>query len=75
MGVANNVLSEPLKLKIINAVGGGEQEWCVLELEAIDAVAKNGKCTALMPSMPLELVLTRDFRHALSTEILLDPAL
>ena len=37
----NKRLSEPLKLKVINVVGGGEQEWAVIELEA-NGVANNG---------------------------------
>jgi hypothetical protein len=31
-----------LKLKVINVVGGGEEEWGVIELEA-NGTAKNGK--------------------------------
>ncbi|KAF2233128.1 hypothetical protein EV356DRAFT_560098 [Viridothelium virens] len=42
LGVANKFLKEPLRFKVVNAFGGGEQDWCCLELEAIDAVAKNG---------------------------------
>ncbi|GAB7343166.1 hypothetical protein MBLNU457_1237t2 [Dothideomycetes sp. NU457] len=37
----NKVLREPLKLKVRNVVGGGEQEWASVELFA-DAVCKNG---------------------------------
>ncbi|KAL9072198.1 MAG: hypothetical protein Q9157_005181 [Trypethelium eluteriae] len=43
LGVANKFLKEPLRFKVVNAFGGGEQDWCCLELEAIDAVAKNDR--------------------------------
>ncbi|KAF2484452.1 hypothetical protein BDY17DRAFT_128673 [Neohortaea acidophila] len=41
LGVANGFLSEPLKLTLVNVVGGGEQEWAFIELKA-DATCKNG---------------------------------
>ena len=37
----NRVLRDPLKLKVINVIGGGDEEWAVVELKA-DAVCKNG---------------------------------
>ncbi|EME49837.1 hypothetical protein DOTSEDRAFT_20246 [Dothistroma septosporum NZE10] len=40
LGVVNKILSEPLKLKVVNVVGGGD-EWATLELEA-NATCKNG---------------------------------
>lgn len=41
----NVVLKEPLRLKVRNIVGGGDQEWAVVELFA-DATCKNGKDSA-----------------------------
>jgi ketosteroid isomerase-like protein len=41
LGVINDVLAAPLQLKVVNVVGGGDEEWAVLELEA-NAVCKNG---------------------------------
>jgi ketosteroid isomerase-like protein len=41
LGVINNVLSEPLKLRVNNVIGGGDQPWAVLELEA-NSTCKNG---------------------------------
>ncbi len=35
------MLSSPLQLKVVNVVGGGDQPWAVLELEA-NATCKNG---------------------------------
>ena len=44
----NAVLKEPLKLSVLNVVGGGEQAWAVVELEAKGGVLKNGvKCSPL----------------------------
>ena len=37
----NKVLKSPLELKVRNVVGGGDQEWALVELTA-DAVCKNG---------------------------------
>lgn len=39
---AGNVLTRPLKFKPVNVVGGGDQAWAVAELEALDAVGKDG---------------------------------
>ena len=36
------VLKEPLRLGVKQITGGGESEWAVAELSAIDAVCKNG---------------------------------
>ncbi|SMR42918.1 unnamed protein product [Zymoseptoria tritici ST99CH_1A5] len=41
LGVINDVLSAPLQLKVVNVVGGGDEDWALLELEA-NAVCKNG---------------------------------
>lgn len=41
LGVINKILREPLKLELKNVIGGGDQEWAVIELEA-NGVAKNG---------------------------------
>ncbi|KAK3071312.1 hypothetical protein LTR53_008849 [Teratosphaeriaceae sp. CCFEE 6253] len=42
LGVINQRLTEPLKLKIVNVSGGGaDQEWATVELEA-NGVCKNG---------------------------------
>ena len=41
LGTINAVLKEPLKLRVRNVVGGGDQAWAVLELEA-NGVCKNG---------------------------------
>jgi hypothetical protein len=41
LGVAQAFLAKPLEFKIINACGGGDQDWACIELEA-DAVCKNG---------------------------------
>ena len=42
LGVINRILNENLKLKVVNVIGGGDQEWAVVELEA-DGVCKNGE--------------------------------
>ena len=42
LGVINVVLQEPLKLSVLNAVGGGDQAWAVVELEAAGGVCKDG---------------------------------
>jgi len=42
LGVINAVLKEPLKLSVLNVVGGGDQAWAVVELEAKSGVCKNG---------------------------------
>lgn len=36
------MLKEPLKLSVLNVVGGGDQAWAVVELEAKGGVCKNG---------------------------------
>ncbi|KAK3716368.1 hypothetical protein LTR37_006518 [Vermiconidia calcicola] len=41
LGKINAVLKEPLSLRVKNVVGGGDQAWAVLELEA-NGVCKNG---------------------------------
>ncbi|KAM3418320.1 hypothetical protein BST61_g4319 [Cercospora zeina] len=41
LGVINNVLKEPLKLELVNVIGGGDQEWATVELRA-NSVCKNG---------------------------------
>ncbi|EMD00717.1 hypothetical protein BAUCODRAFT_20765 [Baudoinia panamericana UAMH 10762] len=42
LGVINKVLREPLRMKVINAISGGDQsDWAVVELEA-NSVCKNG---------------------------------
>ncbi|RMZ26861.1 hypothetical protein D0859_09068 [Hortaea werneckii] len=42
LGTINQILREPLALKVVNVVGGGrDQEWALVELEA-NAVCKNG---------------------------------
>lgn len=41
LGKINAILDSPLKLKVVNVVGGGDQPWAVLELEA-DGTCKNG---------------------------------
>ena len=50
LGVVNKILSEPLKLKVVNVIGGGD-EWATIELEA-NATCKNGQPRTL----PLYLV-------------------
>ena len=42
LGVINAVLKEPLKLSVLNVVGGGDQAWALVELEAKGGVCKNG---------------------------------
>lgn len=42
LGPINKVLREPLALKVRNVVGGGDEEWAVVELFA-DATCKDGK--------------------------------
>ncbi|KAK5675131.1 hypothetical protein LTS10_012205 [Elasticomyces elasticus] len=41
LGVINERLKEPLKLKVVNVLGGGDQDWATVELEA-NSVCKNG---------------------------------
>lgn len=41
LGTVNKVLKEPLQLKVVNVVGGGDQDWALVELEA-NAICKNG---------------------------------
>jgi hypothetical protein len=43
LGVINKALAEPLKMQVVNVVGGGDQDWAVVELEA------NGRCKNGMP--------------------------
>lgn len=43
METASNVLSSPLKFKPAHVTGGGDQAWAAVELEALNAVGKNGK--------------------------------
>ncbi len=50
LGVANKFLSESLKLKVVNVIGGGDQEWAVLELEA-NATCKNGRSDPSCPCL------------------------
>lgn len=38
----NAVLKEPLKLSVLNVIGGGDQAWAVVELEAKGGICKNG---------------------------------
>lgn len=45
LGTVNKVLKEPLQLKVINVVGGGDQDWALVELEA-NAICKNGALKA-----------------------------
>jgi len=67
LGVIQKVLREPLAFKVINVVGGGDQDWALVELEA-NAVCKNGMET------PNEIVLlwsdTKP-RHAISSAVCL----
>ena len=49
---AGHVLTAPLKFKLVHLTGGGEQAWTAVELEALDAVGKNGKpITAFLPPL------------------------
>ena len=41
LGTINAVLDSPLQLRVVNVVGGSDQPWAVLELEA-DGTCKNG---------------------------------
>lgn len=41
LGKANRFLAEPLKLNVVNVVGGGDQDWALVEFEA-HAKCKNG---------------------------------
>lgn len=41
LGVIQKVLAEPLTMKVVNVVGGGDQDWASVELEA-NATCKNG---------------------------------
>lgn len=36
------VLTEPLRMKVVNVIAG-DGEWAAVEMEAIDAVCKNGE--------------------------------
>lgn len=47
-GVVNGFLAEPLKQSVVNVIGGGDQEWAVVELEA-NATCKNGKIDDWLP--------------------------
>jgi hypothetical protein len=40
--LAEKVLTEPLKICVVNVVGGGEESTAAVELKA-DAVCRNGK--------------------------------
>lgn len=72
----NAVLKEPLRLKVRNIIGGGDQEWAVVELFA-DATCKNGR---LQLHEPCHLLDTTDavcrltHRHGLSTTLFLGHA-
>lgn len=41
LGVVNKSLSRPIKLNVVNVIGGGDQEWAAVELTA-DSTGKNG---------------------------------
>ena len=41
LGKINAVMQEPLRLHVVNVVGGGDDPWAVLELEA-NGTCKNG---------------------------------
>ncbi|KAK4543658.1 hypothetical protein LTR36_005303 [Oleoguttula mirabilis] len=41
LGTINKALREPLSLNVVNVVGGGDEDWALVELEA-NSVCKNG---------------------------------
>lgn len=70
--MVNGVLKEPLRLNVVNVVGGGEgEEWATLELEA------NGTCKNGQSPDPNRYHTGADAsrRHGLSTALCLDHAL
>lgn len=42
LGVINKVMREPLRMKVVNVIGGAPQDWATAELEA-NGVAKDGE--------------------------------
>ncbi|KAF7196415.1 hypothetical protein HII31_02143 [Pseudocercospora fuligena] len=42
LGVVQKTLKDQIQLELVNVIGGGDEEWAVIELEA-NAVCKNGK--------------------------------
>ena len=46
LGLVNSILCEPLRQSVVNVVGGGDQEWAFVELEA-HAKCKNGANTLM----------------------------
>ncbi|KAF7195891.1 hypothetical protein HII31_02771 [Pseudocercospora fuligena] len=37
LGGTNNALASPLKFKLVHIIGGGDQAWAAVEMEALDA--------------------------------------
>ena len=79
LGTIQKVLKEPIALKPTNVVGGGDQEWAAVELEA-NAVCKNGMSrfspayTQPLANAPLvrSTAIDTRARHALQSALLLD---
>ena len=65
MYTANDVLKSPLKFKLVHVCGGGDQEWAAVELEALDAVAKNGE-SYLEDAEPMRTISLMAFVKACS---------
>ncbi|KAF2158858.1 hypothetical protein M409DRAFT_30644 [Zasmidium cellare ATCC 36951] len=42
LGGTNEALASPLKFKLVHVIGGGDQAWAAVEMEALDAVSKTG---------------------------------
>ncbi|KXT02725.1 hypothetical protein AC578_5417 [Pseudocercospora eumusae] len=47
LGVVQKTLKDQIQLELVNIIGGEDQEWAVIELEA-NAVCKNGKPSRFM---------------------------
>lgn len=60
LGTIQKVLRDPLTMHVVNVVGGGDQDWALVELEA-NGVCKNGgshgadSCHRCMFKAPLTL--------------------
>lgn len=79
LGTIQKVLKEPIALKPTNVVGGGDQEWAAVELEA-NAVCKNGMLRSAPAYqqpltdalLPRSIAIDTFARHALQPAIYLD---
>lgn len=64
---ASNVLTSPLKFRVVHVTGGGDEAWAAVELKADGAVGKNGKIT--VEFHPVEIGLLIDLKECRTLRI------